>query len=177
MVERLKTKAKKKRVGVGGGDTPHQKAAIAYLAEVISYTGNLCVLWPFGRKGTGYGEVQFGNGQKVISVHRWVCEQVNGSPPKRNMDAAHSCGKGKFGCITPRHLCWATWAENIADLAFADGPKLLTASQVGQIRAQTGSLSRNELARQFGVSPWSIKRIQGAAIVVHTKVWDHGKTA
>ena len=52
---------------------------------------------------------------KLIPAHRFMCEQVNGPPPTPKHIAVHSCGKGREGCVNPRHLRWATCAQNEAD--------------------------------------------------------------
>jgi hypothetical protein len=41
-----------------------------------------------------------------------MCELVNGHPPFERAEAAHACGNGKRGCVSPRHLRWATPKEN-----------------------------------------------------------------
>lgn len=74
-----------------------------------------CWLWPFARHDYGYGMIYIDG--RVQRAHRVVCEIVHGAPPTPNHDAAHSCGKGHFGCINRHHLRWATRTENVADAA------------------------------------------------------------
>lgn len=85
-----------------------------YIREVaLTHGGGDCLIWPYSRKTDGAAQINLG-GRSVI-VARMVCEEVNGPPPTPAHQAAHSCGKGHLGCITPQHLRWATQVENEAD--------------------------------------------------------------
>lgn len=66
-------------------------------------------------RGDTLGAAQINLGGRSVIVARMVCEEVNGPPPTPAHQAAHSCGKGHLGCITPQHLRWATQVENEAD--------------------------------------------------------------
>lgn len=87
---------------------------------VLAYDGDDCLIWPFtrtgqkkmrGRRGRGYAQIR--RAGKMVSVQRIVCEYVNGNGD--GMDSAHSCGNGHLGCVSPKHLRWATRAENIQE--------------------------------------------------------------
>jgi hypothetical protein len=44
-----------------------------------------------------------------------MCILAHGLPPFPKAEAAHGCGKGHLGCFSPKHVRWATPAENAAD--------------------------------------------------------------
>ena len=76
--------------------------------EVLTYIGDECLLWPYSKNG-GYGQIGYHG--RVVEVHRLVCEIKSGPPPPNHV-AAHSCGNGDLGCITPNHLGWSTRSQN-----------------------------------------------------------------
>lgn len=81
--------------------------------EVIPYSGEKCLDWPYARDGRGYARIRLDGKARLVS--RVVCEHAYGAPPTSDHQAAHSCGRGQFGCVTPSHLRWATQSENEAD--------------------------------------------------------------
>ncbi len=81
--------------------------------EVLRYVGDDCLIWPFFRKADGRGQVRFRGSDQIAS--RVVCTLAHGEPPTAEHAAAHNCGKGHEGCVTPSHLRWATVIENHAD--------------------------------------------------------------
>lgn len=95
------------------GKTPHGEPQRYFREVVLSYDGENCLTWPYGRDPGGYA--QFNWGGRKRKVHRIVCEEVNGDAPTDTHEAAHECGKGHLGCVSPRHLSWKTRAENEAD--------------------------------------------------------------
>ena len=126
---------------------------------VLPYDGDDCLLWPFGKNATGYGMIWRDGAMNRVS--RLVCEHANGPPPTPKHEAAHSCGKGHKGCITKRHLRWATHAENMADkLIHGTSHAKLTETDVLAIRAAKGVLLQRELAEKFGVTREAISLIQ-----------------
>jgi hypothetical protein len=86
-------------------------AGLQFVLKALQYDGDDCLFWPF--PSNRYAMI-FVDG-KAIGAHRYVCEQVNGPPPTPEHQAAHSCGKGHLGCLTPHHLSWKTAAENQGD--------------------------------------------------------------
>jgi hypothetical protein len=137
-----------------------------HLVEVVlPYDGDDCIEWPFTRMVSGYGQVTFK--KRKCLVHRLVCELTNGPPPIASMDAAHNCGNPR--CVTPKHVRWATRAENLSDrhahgtatIGERHGHSKLTETDVHEIRA---SLERGDrirtIARQFRVTDASIRDIK-----------------
>lgn len=76
------------------------------------YAGKDCLIWPFSRIPTGYGNL--GHNCKIYYAHRVMCELVYGPCPA-GMECAHSCGNGRGGCVHPDHLEWKTPSENNLD--------------------------------------------------------------
>lgn len=147
----------------GGG--PTRGYAQNYFREVVlTYDGDECLIWPFGRIN-GYGHVRI-NGQPHL-VHRLTCEEVHGPPPTPMHEAAHSCGKGKQGCVTKGHLDWKTHVENEADKighgthskGEMNGSAKLTEPEVRQIMALKGVMLQREIAGLFGVMPDTVGAI------------------
>jgi hypothetical protein len=97
-----------------GRSTRPKRAPLTWLSEHLDHDGHECLIWPFGRTGMGYGVVYVEGGARVLA-HRWVCEQTYGPPPAPNSHAAHGCGNGHLGCVSPKHLRWATPKENGED--------------------------------------------------------------
>ena len=142
---------------------------IDWLRAHVDHVGVDCLIWPRHRDPNGYGRVPgMLNGRKTILwAHRVMCELVNGPCPPDH-EAAHSCGRGKFGCIHPGHLSWKTRSENQLDRAL-HGTKCtgyknkatqkLTPDKARQIRALKGTKTQRELAAQFGVTDATIRDV------------------
>lgn len=60
----------------------------AWIFEHVNYQGADCLIWPFSKIDTGYG--QLGYLGKIHKAHRFMCEQVNGPPPSPTLEAAHT---------------------------------------------------------------------------------------
>lgn len=126
-----------------------------------------CLIWPFG-SGASLAYPQVMKDRKTYSVTRMLCEARNGPPPASGMVAAHSCGKAHMGCVNPRHLRWATEAENNQDrnthgtapIGARSGTAKLTEEQVLYIKANPDFASDRELGVQFGVSKTAIHYIK-----------------
>lgn len=141
-----------------------------YFADVVvSFQGDDCLIWPYSRNACGYGTIYAQKGQSTI-VSRRACEERHGPPPIKGAVAAHSCGKGREGCVNPNHLRWATPLESAADKvihgtalkkARGDGHNRskLTSSDVISIRANRGKQTTKQVAEKYGVKPETIKAI------------------
>jgi hypothetical protein len=148
---------------------------IVFIRKTASYTGDECIIWPyFIDPDRGYGPLSL-NG-KMTKAHRVMCDLVNGPPPTPDHEAAHSCGKGRDGCITPRHLSWKTRVANQADrkehgTAAGNGARgKLTKEIVNRIKKQLGRKPKSEIAIEFGVDRSTIRQIEAG------KIWNTGKT-
>lgn len=136
--------------------------AHAWAQAAVHYTGDDCLLWPFG-KTNGYGALG-ANGAKA-QAHRFVCELAHGKPPRDGLDCAHSCGNR--ACCNPRHLRWASRAENEADKKAhgtsnsgeRHGLSKLTEADVRSIRSLAGSMTQRAIAARYGVGSDQISRI------------------
>lgn len=158
--ERLRTR--------GTLELSRKGAAWKYLKEVVlSYEGDDCLIWPFAKFSNGYAQVSIGKPKKKLLAHRLICRRVHGQPPTPAHEAAHSCGQGGIGCVTPNHLRWALHVDNEADKlrhgTLARGEKngrhKLTERDVQQIRMLSGMLSQRNIALRFGISQTTVSDI------------------
>lgn len=128
-----------------------------------------CIRWPLSTyQRSGYGQMGGKNAsRRSLIIH-------TGHDPGRKVHAAHSCHNR--WCVNPRHLRWATAAENLADRV-ADGtaPKgeqnpaaKLTPEIVleARRRAANGETHRS-IAADYGVSRTAISDAIGS------RTWGH----
>lgn len=129
--------------------------AIRWILAHLNHVGDECLTWPFALTN-GYG--QFGFLGDLHYAHRFMCELVHGPAPSDEHEAAHSCGRGQFGCVNRNHLLWKTPGENQLDRALHDTKNTwswrgkLTQKQADEIRALKGLLTQREIATLYGVS-------------------------
>lgn len=145
-----------------GGPTRKGAALQFYKEVVLPYEGGECLIWPFALNH-GRGALRINGRTNLVS--RLVCEAAHGPAPTPKHEAAHNCGRGFQGCVTLKHLRWATHADNMADtLAHGThnrgerhGMSKLSEDQVREIRASRGPL--NEIGAHYGVSPVTVHNI------------------
>ena len=135
-----------------------------WLQEHVRHSGEPCLIWPFSRNKIGYARAHYPGSRIETLASRIMCEMVNGPPPSDGYQAAHSCGRGRDGCVHPKHLRWATVSENARE-AFVHGTNgygtkahsaKLTKRQVVEIRKRANTVSHSDLAREFGVSRMTV---------------------
>lgn len=85
--------------------------------ERIEITGS-CWFWTGNRmrRGTGYGRIFVGSGDKCILTHRasWI---LHFGPIPKGFFACHDCPDGDCPyCVNPAHLWLGTNGENIKDM-------------------------------------------------------------
>lgn len=144
---------------------PSRGHARKFLLSHIDHESDECLIWPFCRNKTGYGEITWTKHDTKL-VHRIMCRLAHGSPPTKNHEAAHSCGKGHMGCFNPRHLSWKTGLDNCRDKALHGtqqwGDQIhfakLTLEQAKRIKH--GSENGRKLAFEMGVRPETIYNIR-----------------
>lgn len=137
-----------------------------FLREVVlPFTGNECLIWPYARSRNGYGNMKYGDRNVVVS--RLVCEIANGHAPSPEHHAAHSCGRGHEGCVSPRHIAWKDPVENNRDKILhgthlrgerQNGAKL-TVGTVREIRELASDMSQRGIARKFGLTPQHVNDV------------------
>jgi len=150
-----------------GGASAHASpgALKAWIIEHAGHSSDECLIWPFSRSPSGYPN-SMGFGDQVTPAHRVMCTVAHGEPPTATHHAAHSCGNGRGGCISPRHLRWATPLENAADKTAhgttvrgeAVGGAKVSESTVLEIYALRGGGQRT-VAKQFGVTRKIVRAI------------------
>lgn len=134
-----------------------------FLLKLIASNPDGCVTWPFATS-RGYAYMQWRG--RYQSVSRLVLALTKGEPPDPSMEAAHKCGKGRQGCVSPHCLYWATKQQNIDDRILHrsgfDGDRFksakLTSAIVKAVRSSNGK--GKDTAQQFGISCAQVSRIR-----------------
>ncbi len=142
--------------------------ARAFVDDVVARSTELkeCVFWPFYKDRKGYACFTINN--QPQHVHRYICIETNGPPPSDLHQAAHTCGNGNKGCVSPFCLRWATQQENEAD-KIIHGTKLMgelvgdakiTTEIARQIHVQRKlGITSDEIAKAFGIKGQQVRRI------------------
>lgn len=143
----------------GGPSRATVREPMRFYREVcLTYEGDQCLIWPYGKDRKGYGQLRVVNRKRTVS--NLLCTDVYGEPPTPKHEAAHSCGNGTGGCVNKMHLSWKTRAENQADRIIHGTHQFgsnnhcakLTEAQVLQIVGLEGKEKKEEIAAKFGVS-------------------------
>lgn len=158
------------------GTNPRPLLGLEWLKAHVGYQGDDCLTWPLSCDNYGYAQVGVGQA-KVRKAYRVMCELAHGPAPTPEHEAAHSCGRGKFGCVHPGHLSWKTRSENALDSVqhgthykMKGVPRYkLNVEQVSEIRALGGFLTYPEIAVIYGVSHRNIGKIIRGVTWRHTR--------
>lgn len=122
-----------------------------------------CWEWKGAKNEKGYGIFNTGSGN--VRAHRYSYEMHHG-PISKGKLVCHSCDNP--GCVNPDHLFCGTEAHNTADAVskgrMAKGEasgtaKLSEANVVEMRRLKSIGVSRDHLAKQFGVHPQTVSKI------------------
>lgn len=154
-----------KKYGDANAYSPDRMSNQKWIDAHKNYEDDDCIVWPFHRGGNGRGVV--GAPPNRMSAPKAMCIAAHGLPPGENMQAAHNCGNGHLGCMNPKHLRWATHADNVLDRADHGRDRIgtqintnkLSEEQVREIRGRKGLDTGVSLAKEFGVTPSTISSI------------------
>ena len=134
-----------------------------WLLEVSKADSEECIIWPFARDKAGYGRVLFMG--RTMTANRAICIMRHGEPQSEKLDAAHTCGRGRDGCVSPNHVYWATRAKNLSDKkthgTLYNNSKRLSVEAVVAIRSSDEKASI--LAARYGISASYVSMIQTGA--------------
>lgn len=135
-----------------------------FRGHVLNYDAKDCLIWPFARNRAGYAIMHSG-GSKIVS--NLVCQEIHGPAPTPHHQAAHSCGRGSDGCVSPLHLRWATRDQNMKEMV-VHGRSLrgsrnhfvrLSEADVLSVRRMLGRKSQRAIAIEYGVTQSAIAAI------------------
>jgi hypothetical protein len=125
---------------------------MAWLQDHLHHDHVDCLIWPFSLSPKGRGVIHFEG--RSTQAHLVMCKLAHGPRPSVRHEAAHTCGQGHNGCINPKHLRWATFEENKADMVdhgtILRGEKnphhRLSEPEAREILSLRGLVSQRELA-------------------------------
>jgi len=147
---------------------------LAWIKANADHSADECLKWPFrSTNQQGYGVASYeGSTHNASNV---MCRIAHGEPPTPLHEAAHSCGKGHEGCVSPRHLRWATRSENHADkhihgtmpVGEKSSSAKLTAEQVISIR--DGNESATIVAEKYSIGYAYVFQIRARGCWKHLK--------
>lgn len=121
-----------------------------------------CIIWPHALDHEGYPKAR--RQQRLVAVHRLVCELTYGPAPEGRPFACHRRPDGTAcesrACINPKHLRWDSPKGNTGDWMAHKGQSgelnpnaRLTAADVAAIRLRLSQGHRHrDIAADYGVS-------------------------
>jgi hypothetical protein len=147
----------------GRGRNCGNGVAFEWLCKEVSNTEKKCNFWPFSKNNGFPASVAYRG--KIYKPGRLMCLLANGPPPTSAHLASYTCGRGKNGCIHPKHLAWKTRSEsrfnefkNGRRKSYGKGGKL-TPTEAAQIRSLGDTKLTSELGRMYGLSPQRVTEI------------------
>jgi hypothetical protein len=145
-----------------GGRVAHGELS-RFIEEVaIPFTGDECLIWPYGKTPKGYGSLYYLGKQQY--AHKVVCEAING-PASIGQEVGHFCGRRD--CVNPQHVRWVSPSENQTDRLYHNTDNRgrnnwntkLTEEKVKEIWRLRDTYSAPTLAERFGISRQEINAI------------------
>jgi hypothetical protein len=124
-----------------------------------------CLTWPYSRAPDGRATIAIN--RYAMPAARVMCEIVHGPAPFPKAEAAHRCGLGRQGCVSPACVRWATRSENQMDRVIhgtSNRGERCTKSKLTQeqvLAIRTDKRSCKEIASHYGVSVNHVKSIRG----------------
>jgi hypothetical protein len=151
---------------------PLIRSTRSLLAAGVTAATDGCVMLP-----ASYGRPTIRMNGVGMTASRAVWLLAHGDPGDQYV--LHSCHQGQEGCINIRHLYLGTQQQNVADTVRAgrhargerNGHAKLTAAQAQRIREQSGTVTQDTLAAEYGVSRSTI------AHVLHGRTWGEAQGA
>lgn len=126
-----------------------------FWSKVQKQEGDGCWIWIGSKDGSGYGQLHLD--RKRVLAHRIGWQLENGPIPE-GMDILHNCDNPP--CVRSSHLRTGSHLENLQEASRKgrfpnNGIRKLSDDQVREIRRRAAdkSVSRADLARDYGVTP------------------------
>lgn len=151
--------------------------AAAFWSRVDIRGDDDCWEWQRACGRDGHGHVWDGGEKRLLRAHRVAWMLTNGAIPP-DCIVRHSCDNPP--CCNPNHLLTGTHADNVRDRCSrgrsahqqgeANGRARLTTADVVQIRQMATSMSKSQVAREFGITQPNVNAI------VRGRSWKHIKT-
>jgi len=153
------------------GQAPLDMVRGTFHKRPIIHTPDDCWLWRGARSGKGYGNFQFGG--RTYGAHRIAYLLKHGQSPAGAV-IRHTCHNPD--CVNPDHLVLGTHTTNSAD-SYVSGranrkpvEHRLTVADAREIKRRRGEGEAViDVARAFGVSSASVRRIDGGEIFSHVE--------
>lgn len=138
-----------------------------WLERHVDHSGDDCLTWPFAIGKDGYGRIHRENNGSLTTASHLMCEKAHGPKPSKRHEAAHSCGKGHEGCVSPRHVYWALPKENQADRVkhgtsnrgTQQHSARMSEDDIREIRTLAATMRVKDIAQKFGLHQSYVSQI------------------